>query len=261
MTHDSTTLLEAVKEVATLAGRTALAYFGKTIGVERKADGSPVTAADRAAEEVARGWIGRRFPNDDITGEEFGDTTTGGERRWFIDPIDGTKSFIHGVPLWSTLVAVCEGDTVLAGAAAFPAVDEIIVAAIGAGAWWNDKRCAVSGITTLSESLVLTTDSRFDAWPERRPQWDRLADEALLSRTWGDAYGYMLVATGRAEAMVDPKLSPWDAAALVPVITEAGGIFTDWSGRVTAFGGTAIATNRGIADDARALLGAERAQT
>ena len=171
-----------------------------------------------------------------------------------IDPIDGTKSFVRGTPLWGSLVALCEGDCVLAGAAYFPAVGELIAAAPGAGCWWNGSRCAVSGVATLAQATVLTTDARFAERPERRPGWDRVAGAAAIARTWGDCFGYLLVATGRAELMCDAILSPWDAAALYPIIREAGGVFTDWSGRDTAFGGSAVATNQALAAGLRARL-------
>jgi fructose-1,6-bisphosphatase/inositol monophosphatase family enzyme len=151
-------------------------------------------------------------------------------------------------------VALCEGERVLAGAAYFPAIGELVAAAPGAGCWWNGSRCTVSAVATNTEALVLTTDERFRDRPERRAGWERLATRARLSRTWGDCFGYLLVATGRAEVMCDPILSPWDAAALQPIVREAGGVFTDWDGRDTAFGGSAVATNAALAHEARALL-------
>jgi histidinol phosphatase-like enzyme (inositol monophosphatase family) len=251
-------MLEAAAEVAKLAGDVALSYFGKSPKVEQKADGSPVTIADRSAEDAAREWIERRFPSDGIMGEERAHTRPNAARRWYIDPIDGTKSFIHGVPLWGTLIAVAEGDSVLAGAAYFPALADTIAAAIGVGSWWNGARCAVSDVATVADALVLTTGVRFAAAPHRRAGWERLADSAALARTWGDCYGYLLVATGRAEVMVDATMSDWDSAAFLPIITEAGGVFTDWSGRETGFGKSAIATNRALADEARELLSVAR---
>jgi histidinol-phosphatase len=254
MTDDSSLLLEAVRELATLSGRVAHSYFGTSPSIEHKADGSPVTVADRAAEQAARDWIEQRFPGDGVMGEEFGEIRRDARRRWIIDPIDGTKAFIHGVPLWGTLVAVCEGETVLAGAASFPALSEDVAAAIGAGAWWNGNRCRVSMVGSVSDALVLTTGLHFGRAPHRRGGWDRLVERAPIARTWGDCYGYLLVATGRAEVMVDASLAAWDAAAFLRVVIEAGGAFTDWDGRETAFGGSAIATNRAVADEARALL-------
>src|SRR5512132_1240951 len=128
--------MEAAAEVARAAGDTALTYYGRNIAIDSKADGSPVTAADRSAEECARNWIASRFPSDGIVGEEFGVEGNDRARKWIIDPIDGTKSFVRGVPLWGTLVAVVEGDTVLAGAAGFAALGQSLVAAPGLGCWW-----------------------------------------------------------------------------------------------------------------------------
>ena len=258
--ESSSALLEAAAEVARLAGDVALRHFRSTLAVETKTDGSPVTIADRSAERAAREWLEARFPDDGILGEELGVARPGAARRWILDPIDGTKSFIRGVPLWGSLVALVERsgseNRVLAGAAYFPALDESLAAAPGAGAWWNGARCSVSQVSRIEEATVLTTDERFRHTPARRAAWDSLADRALLSRSWGDCYGYLLVATGRAEVMVDAVLSPWDAAAFLPIIEEAGGVLTAWTGERTAFGGDAIASNAAIAVTARRLLGA-----
>lgn len=241
-------------ELARLTGDIALRHYRSHLDIETKADGSPVTVADRAAETAAREWVRRYFPEDGLLGEEFGEERPDARRRWIIDPIDGTKSFVRGTPLWGSLVALCEGETVLAGAAYFPAINELIAAAPGAGCWWNGSRCSVSAVATLDGATVLTTDERFRERPDRRAGWERIANAASVSRTWGDCFGYFLVATGRAEAMLDPVMSPWDAAALQPIIEEAGGRFTDWSRRVTAFGGSSVATNLALADEIRAQL-------
>jgi fructose-1,6-bisphosphatase/inositol monophosphatase family enzyme len=130
----------------------------------------------------------------------------------------------------------------------------MVAAAPGEGAWWNDSRCAVSDVDRLERATVLTTDERFREDEEKSAIWRRLSSRAAISRTWGDCYGYLLVATGRAEVMVDAVMAPWDAAALQPIVEEAGGVFTDWSGARTAFGGSAIATNAALAIETRALL-------
>jgi histidinol-phosphatase len=247
-------LLAAVTDVARLAGDVAASYFRKTLAVETKGDGSPVTIADRESERTAREWIGSRFPDDGIVGEEFGDQSKPGARRWLIDPIDGTKSFIRGVPLWATLVAVCDGNDVLAGAAYFPGVGELLAAAPGKGCWWNDARCRVSAVAAVRDATVLTTDPRFVDQESRRERWEDLTRQSMIARTWGDAYGYLLVATGRAEVMIDPVMNPWDSAPFMPIIEEAGGIFTDWSGIRTVFGGSAVATNKAVGGEVRRIL-------
>lgn len=247
-------LMSPAAELARLTGDIALQHYHSNLAIETKADGSPVTIADKAAEMAAREWVARHFPKDGLLGEEFGEERSDARRRWVIDPIDGTKSFVRGTPLWGSLVALCEGEQVLAGAAYFPAIGEIIVAAPGAGCWWNGVRCTVSTVEKLESATVLTTDDRFRERRGYRAGWERVADAAAVSRTWGDCFGYLLVATGRAEAMFDPVMSPWDAAALQPIIEEAGGVFTDWTGRATAFAGSVVATNQALAKTVRALL-------
>jgi len=253
--HVNAELLQAVADVGRLTGNVALAHYRTRLDVETKGDGSPVTIADRKAEEAARAWITARFPNDAILGEEFGAQGATTARRWLVDPIDGTKTFVRGVPLWGTLIAVVQEDEVLAGAVYCPAVDEMVVAAVGEGCWWNGSRASVSRQSDLSRSTVLTTATGFVGAPERERRWSALAAESAVARTWGDCYGYLLVATGRAELMVDHLMSPWDAAALVPVVREAGGEFSDWEGRVTPFGDGAVATNGVLATTLRGWLG------
>jgi histidinol-phosphatase len=260
MTESMQTLLEAVRDVARVAGDIALRHFRTSLAVEAKADGSPVTIADRSAEHAAREWIAARFPSDGVLGEELGAARSDARRRWVIDPIDGTKTFVRGVPLWGTLVAVLDGDSVVAGAAYFPAVGEIVAAASGCGAWWNDSRCSVSPVSSIAQATVLTTDERFPHDAEQRRAWRELAGQALLSRSWGDCYGYLLVATGRAEVMADGILNLWDIAPFMPIIEEAGGVLTDWSGARTPFGGSAIATNRALAAAVRDVLRASPAR-
>ncbi len=247
-------LMQAAAEVARFAASVAMQWYNAGVSVETKGDGSPVTIADREAERQARAWLEERFPAYGLFGEEFDTVRTDAPRRWILDPIDGTKAFVRGVPLWGTLVACCEGDTVLAGAACYPAVNELVVAAPGEGCWWNGNRAQVSTVSTLREATLLTTDDRFLERKHRREPWRALASEVAVCRTWGDCYGYLLVATGRAEIMVDDIVNPWDAAAMYPLITEAGGRFSDWKGYPTAFGGDVIATNAALANATRRAL-------
>lgn len=247
-------VLQAVHEVATVCGAVALSHFRTSLTVEWKADGSEVTKADRAAETAAREWIQRRFPGDVIVGEEFGIEGQPGRRRWLIDPIDGTRSYVRGVPLWGSMIAVEENGTVLAGAINCAAVGDFVVAAVGEGCWHNGTRTSVSDVASIAEATVLGTDQRFRRNPERGARWAALLQRVSVARTWGDCYGYVLVATGRAELMVDDRLSPWDVAALVPIIEEAGGCITDWRGQ-RGMGVDAVATNARLAEGFRALLG------
>ena len=247
-------LIAPAADLARLTGDIALSHYRSNLAVETKPDGSPVTVADRAAEAAARDWVNRFYPQDGLLGEEFGAERPEAVRRWVIDPIDGTKTFVRGTPLWGSLVALCEGDRVLAGAAYFPAIGEIIAAAPGEGCWWNDSRCSVSSVSQIEQATVLTTDPKFTERPDYRAGWERVSAASWLSRSWGDCFGYLLVATGRAEAMFDPVMSPWDGAALQPIIEEAGGRFTDWAGTSTAFGGSVVATNGALATAVRDLL-------
>lgn len=247
-------LLEAVEAVARIAGDHAHSYYGRTIDVESKGDGSPVTIADREAESLAREWILANFPDDGVLGEEYGEQAGRSGRKWILDPIDGTKSFVRGVPLWGTLVALVEGDRVLAGSAYYPAVGEMLAAAPGEGCWWNGRPARVSNVTELSSATALITDERTFATPALRDGWQRLIDGVAVQRSWGDCYGYLLVATGRAEVMVDPIVNPWDAACFQPIIEEAGGVFTDLRGNRTPFGGDCIATNAPLDASARSFF-------
>jgi histidinol phosphatase-like enzyme (inositol monophosphatase family) len=246
--------IDPLATVARHAGAAALRHYRRRLTVETKADGSPVTIADREAEAVARDWIAQRFAGDTIIGEEGGTSgTPNAARQWVIDPIDGTKSFVRGVPLWGTMIGVMEGSEVLAGAVFCPALDELVVAANSEGCWHNGSRCQVSSVSDLASATILTTSGAFSGRADRQLRWNELAQRVSVARTWGDCFGYVLVATGRAEVMVDNRLRIWDYAPLVPIIREAGGIVTDWTG-APAFGGDAIATNRALAHEVRSAL-------
>ena len=231
------------------AGEITLRYFRTELRVETKADRSPVTVADRQSETRLRELIGREYPGHGILGEEQGDQQGSGPYRWIIDPLDGTKSFIHGVPLYGVLVGLEEvgereeDGRVLLGVAHFPALGETVWAARGMGCFWNGRPARVSEVTELGEATVVYTSYRGIVKKGRAEVLERLAEAALLERSWGDCYGYLLVATGRAEVMLDPVTNPWDVAAVQPILEEAGGSFTDWRGRATIYGGDGMATN------------------
>ena len=254
MSETPSTLMAAAGEVADVAGKVALGYYRDRPAAETKADGSPVTIADRAAERAAREWIASRFPGDGIVGEEFGVQAGDARRRWIIDPIDGTKSFVRGVPRWGTLIAVCEEDTVLASAVFCAAVNELMTAGLGEGCWLNGSRVRVSAVSELSQATVLATGMRFARMPQRGVNWRKLVGVSGVARTWGDCYGYLLLASGRAEGMVDAIAHDWDTAAVQRCVVEAGGVFTDWDGNDTPFGGSAIATNAALASEVRGIL-------
>lgn len=241
------------------AGRHTLTYFQQPdLAVERKSDDSPVTVADREAEQMMRRLIATTFPDDGILGEEFGETPGSNEFRWILDPIDGTKSFIAGVPLYSTLIGVEFAGDPLLGFIGLPALDELAYAVIGQGAFHCCGNSApvparVSRRDHLAEGIFVT--SQVDTFDARGAfqAFRRLEQASYVSRTWGDAYGYLLVATGRAEVMVDPIMNLWDAAAILPVMVEAGGTFTDWQGRRTTTAGEGIATNGRVLDEVLAI--------
>jgi histidinol-phosphatase len=248
MSTDRAARLDWAISAAREAGRLTLRYFRTDdLVVELKSDASPVTVADRQAEQLLRQRIAERFPHDAILGEEFPDQPGTSGYRWILDPIDGTKSFISGVPLYGTLVGVELDQSSVIGVIYIPALDECIHAATGQGAWHRRgdsplKRAGVSSRESLADALVCASDTRFPT-TARQQAYARIQQPARVSRTWGDCYGYLLVATGRAEVMLDPVMNVWDAAAVQPIVLEAGGTFTDWQGRPTIYGGDGIATN------------------
>jgi histidinol phosphatase-like enzyme (inositol monophosphatase family) len=238
-------LLATLEDLARRAGDITLKYFqNPDLAVESKKDASPVTVADRETEQFIRDEIARLFPGDVVVGEEFGESQgVPGARRWIVDPIDGTKSFIHGVPLYGVMIGVEENGEMQGGAVFFPALNDMVVAVKGAGCWWNGKPARVSDTAALSDALILTTDHESHAESGKEESWKRIRQAARLVRTWGDCYGHILVATGRADAMLDPEMNPWDCAAIFPILQEAGGTFTDYAGNATIYGPDAISTN------------------
>jgi myo-inositol-1(or 4)-monophosphatase len=234
--------LDFATDAAFRAGRLALSYFQTPVAIERKADASPVTAADRGGEELIRRLIGARFPNHSIVGEEMGSASGDSRHRWILDPIDGTRSFVRGVPLFGVLIALeISGDPVV-GVCYLPALNEMVAAGRGEGCRWNGREARVSSVSVLEQALVSFTEpgTLDDA---HRGFWDRLKKKAGAVRGYPDCYGHVLVATGRAEIMLDPVMTLWDCGALLPIVEEAGGSFTDWSGHRTISGGSAISTN------------------
>lgn len=241
-------LLDAAVGFAREAGEITARHFGGRLQAESKSDGTPVTAADREAEERLRSRIEERFPEHGILGEELGETRPGAAVRWILDPIDGTRSFARGVPLYGVLVGVeVEGEPV-AGVAHFPILDELVAAGKGLGCTLNGTPCRVSGVDRPGEALVLTTDVERILRTDAGEGWRRLARGASFSRTWGDCFGHILVATGRAEIMVDPVLSSWDAGPLLTILREAGGRFTTLEGEASIHGGSGVSSNGHLHD-------------
>lgn len=241
-------------DLARAAGEITLKYFRKAPETNKKADGSFVTIADREAEAYLRKEIRRRFPEDGLIGEEEGAAEGSSGRRWIVDPIDGTFSFVHGVPFYGVLIGLeIDGEPTL-GVINMAGLDEIVYAAKGLGCFYNGVTTRVSTTKTLEESLLLCTDITACHKYGFGAAMDEFQLRAKTTRTWGDCYGYVLLATGRADVMLDPVMNIWDCAALLPVVSEAGGTFTDWKGQTTIEGGNAIATNGQLFDEVMAIV-------
>ena len=254
MSHALDEFLRFAIETALEAGKVALAHYQTGLDVELKADRSPVTLADRGAERLIRAAISSRYPDHSIVGEEYGSDTRSSSFRWVVDPIDGTKSFVRGVPLFGTLIGLEIDGRVEVGVCHVPALGETVAAASGLGCTWNGRTAGVSSVDRIGDATVLFSDGRMlaDRLGER---WPRLERAAGLLRSWGDCYGYCLVATGRADVMIDPAMNPWDCAALVPIMRESGGRFSDWTGAERIDGGDAVGTNGRLHQAVLDLLG------
>ncbi len=235
--------LDFARRVTEKAGTITLDYLGNIATIDKKADNSPVTIADRETEDYIRSEISSRYPEHSILGEELEDKKTTSELQWVIDPIDGTSSFVRSVPLYTVLLALMFKGVPILGIIHAPRLNETVYAAQGVGCYFNGNRARVASTDALEKAWVEVTD--FADLKRRRPEFtERLLKESYSCRTWGDAYGYLLVATGRADVMIDPIMAPWDIAPLHPIISEAGGLFTDLDGNPNAMGTSALACNR-----------------
>lgn len=248
-TDDIASRLDFALEIAREAGDLTLRYFQTSgLGVDLKGDGSPVTIADRSAEDLLRRRILERFPDDGVLGEEHGETPGRSGLRWILDPIDGTASFVRGVPLFGTLVAVERDGVGIVGVVHLPAMRETVYAARGLGAWHvlgdgAPTPARVSTIATLREGAFVSTSLDYFVKAGLPEMYPRLQAAAGVCRGWSDAYAFLLLATGRAEAVVEPRVHVWDVAAVQPVIEEAGGRFSDLHGRPSLTSGACVATN------------------
>ncbi len=239
------------------AGRLTLGYFRTgVVRSEFKADDTPVTAADREAERLIRVRISEKYPAHAVVGEEYG-AESGAEgtiHRWIVDPIDGTKAFVRGVPLYGVLIGLEIEGSCEVGVAYFPALDEMLHAAAGLGCYLNGRRTGVAKTETLKDGIVSFTDAKSFEEHGREGGWRRLLSAAGGARGWSDAYGHALVATGRADLMLDPVANPWDCAPFPPILKEAGGYFGDWSGNETIYGGEALSTTRELLPEVLELI-------
>ncbi|MEQ9095956.1 MAG: inositol monophosphatase family protein [Phycisphaerales bacterium] len=252
------TRLELALEAARAAGGVTLRSFQSgDLGTRRKDDGSPVTRADTEAEQTLRAAIEEAFPDDAIVGEEFGETQGRGGGagegtdafRWVLDPIDGTVSFVHGVPLYGVLIGIFQGQSPVAGVIHIPALSETVYAALDGGAWWipgpgQDARPGrLSTIDRLDEAMVLTTGLEYFVQMGTEEVFGRLSERCARIRGWSDCYAHVLLATGRCEAVVEPTIKIWDVAPLPAILGELGGVVSDWHGEHDLISGHALASN------------------
>lgn len=258
MAHSWRSYMAFATETAWQAGQLTLGYFQTALLPDFKEDESPVTAADQAAERLIRKRISAAYPDHDIVGEEYGESGPGsGGLRWFVDPIDGTRSFVRGVPLYAVLIGLEAEGEMQVGAAYFPALGEMVAAARGEGCWWNGRPARVSTVARWRDALISFTDvSTFTPFG-RESAWGRFRHSGATVRGWSDAYGHMLVATGRAEVMLDPVMKPWDCAPFPIILSEAGGYFGNWQGKATIYGNEALSCNAVLLPEVLALVKGE----
>ncbi len=241
--------LELALDAATTAGKLTLQYFrSRSLKVDAKRDNSPVTEADRNAEKKIVSLIRSKFPKDGFLGEEFGEKPSANKRKWIIDPIDGTKSFIHGVPLYGVMLGLEIEGEMRVGVVDLPALGETCYAETGGGAFRNVSRLFVSQVSDLSQATLLTSSESYLTDTTGKHAFDNLKKKAKLLRMWGDCYGHTLIAAGQADVMVEPKMMPWDSAALVPIIEEAGGMCFDYAGKRTIYGKGLLTANRALGE-------------
>ena len=246
-------------EVIADAHAFVLGHYQSGVAIHRKADDSPVTIADKGAEQLLRDRIKATFADDAIMGEEHDDQPGSSGYRWILDPIDGTKAFIHGVPLFGCLIGLEHEDRMIGGLCGFPALNELIYASEGQGAWWRKDeaeptRCQVTDTSDIAEAMMSYTQVSGYAETNRTAAFERLVSATRLARGWGDCYGHMLVATGRADISIDPEMNPWDSAALIPIVQEAGGHFFGWNGEASIHTNDGISTNANLRDAVLAAI-------
>ena len=234
--------LELATKAALRAGKVALHYFRQGVSVQKKSDGSPVTKADKETEEILIATLQKRMPDCGFLGEEFGEQWSM-ELRWIIDPIDGTRNFIRGIPIWALLIALEEEGEITTGVVHSPATGELWSASKGGGAFRNGKRISVSKVGSFENSIFFHSGLRKS---KEGFHWEgllRLVERTPYQRGPGDYLGYVLVAHGQGEIYLEDGLKPWDIAANKIIVEEAGGKLTDLDGLFTIYSGSALATN------------------
>ncbi len=254
MNAEWSTRYEASVEIARRAAQRALRYFDQSLTVEWKHDQSPVTVADRETEEELRSSLLARFPSDGFLGEESGEQPGSSGFRWIIDPIDGTRNFVRGIPLWATLVGLEYKGEQIAGVVEVPTLGHTYRALRGEGAFRNDRRVRVSDVSTLEKSVMFYSSISWFIKAGREQQFMRLAARTQRQRGFGDFYGFVLVAQGAGEVMAEHGVKVWDVAAVKVLVEEAGGHFTDWDGTPTVHRPDVIASNGRVHEAARLIL-------
>lgn len=241
------------KELSVISGNIIKNYWRKEINIETKKDESPVTIADKKAEEAMREIIMKEFPEHGILGEEFGEHNSNAEYKWILDPIDGTKSFICGTVTFGTLIALTKNDQPIIGVINQPILNEFLIGD-NFSSFLNEQKVNVSKCDKIENSVLLTTDYLNIEKYQNKNGFDELMKKTKLFRMWGDCYGYYLIATGFAEIMIDPIMNPWDSLALIPIINGAGGKITDYQGNDPVIGNSIVATNGKIHDEVIKIL-------
>jgi histidinol-phosphatase len=234
---------ELAVDAARQAGDLAKTYYDTSFEVEWKDDRSPVTVADKNAEALIRDLVKRHFPGDGFLGEEYGDEPSETGYRWVIDPIDGTRSFVRHIPIWATLVGLEYRDEQIAGAVYVPVLNQMYRALRGDGAYRDDRRIRVSDVAALSDALMCYSSVSWFRRAGREATFLELAAKTQRQRGFGDFYGFVLVAQGSCELMIDHSVSPWDVAAPKAIVEEAGGRFTAWDGTPTIHRPDVLASN------------------
>lgn len=235
-----------IHSLADKSGQVIASYFlSADLAVELKADRSPVTKADREAEAVMRDMIRMAFPEHGIIGEEYGSENTAAEFVWTLDPIDGTISFARGCPLFGTLIGLLQDRKPVLGGIHNPVLNQLCIGD-GGQTTVNGHPVRVREIQDLGAAMLLTTDMPRIAKEGKRENFDRLLGQIGTFRTWGDCYGYLMVASGRADIMLDPLMHPWDILPLIPVIQGAGGVITTWDGDDASQGNSCVVANKAL---------------
>jgi histidinol-phosphatase len=248
------TRYDAAIDAAAAASQLAVRYFDIDVAVEWKLDDSPVSVADREGEQLLREKLLGAFPDDGFLGEEFGDKPGGSGFRWIVDPIDGTRSFVRGIPVWGTLVGLEHHGEQIAGVVAAPALGHTWRALKGDGAYREERRIRVSQVSDLSQATLFYTNLKWFERSGTRDDFLRLSAQTQNQRGYGDFWGHVLVAQGSGDVMAEQGVHVWDVAAIKPIIEEAGGRFSDWDGQPNVHRPDVVVSNGKLHEAALALL-------